>query len=46
MGQALAQHLGLCAIGRALNRRFLCFSGSHRLQLQPGLAQERLRAVA
>jgi FdhD protein len=46
MGQALAQHLGLCTIGRALNRRFMCFSGSHRLVLQPGLAQERLRAVA
>ena len=35
MGQQVAQRLGLCTIGRALNRRFLCFSGSERLILQP-----------
>jgi FdhD protein len=34
MGHALATTLGLCAIGRALNTRFLCFSGTHRLQLE------------
>jgi FdhD protein len=34
MGHALATDLGLCAIGRALNNRFLCFSGAHRLQLE------------
>ncbi|MES1977939.1 MAG: formate dehydrogenase accessory sulfurtransferase FdhD [Pseudomonadota bacterium] len=33
MGHALAQDLGLCAIGRALNRRFLCFSTPRRLRL-------------
>ena len=31
MGHALARDLGLCAIGRALNKRFLCFSGAERL---------------
>lgn len=33
MGHAVAQSLGLCAIGRALNKRFLCFSAPERLQL-------------
>ena len=34
MGHAVAQTLRLCAIGRALNKRFLCFSGANRLQLE------------
>ena len=38
MGHALAQQLGLCAIGRATHRRFLCYSAPERLLLQPGLA--------
>ncbi len=42
MGQELAQRLGLCAIGRATNKRFLCYSGVDRLQLQPELAGTRL----
>jgi len=46
MGHAVAQQLGLCTVGRATNKRFLCFSGAHRLVLQPGLALPRLRAVA
>ncbi|MDH4416744.1 MAG: formate dehydrogenase accessory sulfurtransferase FdhD [Acidovorax sp.] len=37
MGHAVAQQLGLCAIGRATNRRFVCYSGAHRLVLQPEL---------
>jgi FdhD protein len=41
MGHDVAQRLGLCAIGRALNKRFLCYSGAHRLQLQPELADSR-----
>jgi FdhD protein len=41
MGHALAQRLGLCAIGRATNRRFLCYSGADRLTLQPELAGAR-----
>lgn len=39
MGHSVAQQLGLCAIGRATNRRFVCYSGAERLILQPELAQ-------
>ncbi len=46
MGHAVAHSLGLCTIGRATNRRFLCFTAPHRLQLQPDLAGARLRAAA
>ena len=46
MGHAVAQKLGLCAIGRATNKRFVCFSGMDRLQLQPELAGAPLRAAA
>ena len=46
MGHAVAQRLGLCAIGRATNKRFVCFSGVERLQLQPELAGAPLRAAA
>ena len=38
MGLDVAQRLGLCAIGRATNKRFLCYSGLDRLELQPSLA--------
>lgn len=38
MGLDIAKRLDVCAIGRATNRRFLCFSGAHRLLLQPELA--------
>ena len=38
MGHAVAQRLGLCTIGRATNKRFLCYSGAQRLQLQSALA--------
>ena len=38
MGHEVAVRVGLCAIGRATNRRFLCFAGAQRLVLQPGLA--------
>ena len=41
MGQSVAQSLGLCAIGRATNRHFLCYSGAERLILQPELAPPR-----
>ncbi len=33
MGHAVAQRLNLCAIGRATNKRFLCFSAQERLVL-------------
>jgi FdhD protein len=46
MGHAVTQKLGLCAIGRATNKRFICFSGADRLQLQPELAGAPLRAAA
>ena len=42
MGLDVAQRLGLCAIGRATNKRFLCYSGTNRLILQPELAGARM----
>ena len=41
MGQSVAQSLGLCAIGRATNKHFLCYSGAERLILQPEQAPAR-----
>ena len=38
MGLQVAERLGLCAIGRAMNKRFLCYSAPGRLQWQPELA--------
>ena len=38
MGHSVAQQVGLCAVGRATNKRFLCYSAPHRLLLEPGLA--------
>jgi FdhD protein len=46
MGLEVAQRVGLCAIGRATHKRFLCYSALERLQLEPELAGVRLRAVA
>jgi FdhD protein len=37
MGLELAQRLGMCAIGRAINKRFLCYSGGEFLQIQSDL---------
>ena len=37
MGHQVAQSVGLCAIGRATNKRFLCYTHAERLKLQPGL---------
>jgi FdhD protein len=42
----VAQRVGLCTIGRATNKHFLCYTGAERLQLQPELAGTKLRAVA
>ena len=44
MGHAVASGLGLCAIGRALNTRFLCFSGRERLLLEPSTLPEAVEA--
>ena len=41
MGHAVADRLGLCTIGRATNKRFLCFTGAERLLLETGLATPR-----
>lgn len=38
MGREIAQRVGLCTVGRALNKRFLCYSAPQRLQWQPELA--------
>jgi FdhD protein len=34
MGHQIASRLDLCAIGRALNRRFLCYCAAHRLEFE------------
>ena len=46
MGQQIATRLGLCTIGRATGRRFLCYTGRERLTLQPELAGPRPQASA
>ena len=40
MGHQVAQSVGLCAIGRATNKRFLCYTHPQRLKLQPGLVSK------
>ena len=45
MGHQVAQRLNLCAIGRATNKRFLCFSAPERLLLEAGLAGVRLKVA-
>jgi FdhD protein len=39
MGLEVAERVQLCAIGRATNKRFLCFSAPHRVKWQPELAE-------
>jgi FdhD protein len=46
MGHQVAQAVGLCAIGRATNKRFVCYSSPQRLYLQPELAGPKLRMPA
>jgi len=41
MGHQVAQTVGLCAIGRATNKRFVCYANPQRLTLQPELAGAR-----
>ena len=41
MGHQVAQTVGLCAIGRATNKRFVCYANPKRLKLQPELAGAR-----
>lgn len=46
MGHQVAQAVGLCAIGRATNKRFVCYSSAQRLKLEPALAGSRSRVAA
>ncbi len=39
MGHQIAQAVGLCAIGRATNKRFVCYASPERLQLETGLVK-------
>ncbi len=41
MGHQIAQTVGVCAIGRATHKRFICYTGASRLALQPELAGPR-----
>jgi FdhD protein len=45
MGYDVATRLGLCTIGRATNKHFLCYTAPERLQLQPGLAVRGVQKV-
>mgnify|MGYP000443962756 CR=1 FL=1 len=45
MGYDLAARLQLCAIGRATNKHFLCYTAAERLQLDPALAQGGVQRV-
>ena len=40
MGHQVAEVVGLCAIGRATNKRFVCYTSAQRLTFQPGLATQ------
>lgn len=46
MGHQVAQTVGLCAIGRATHKRFVCYAHPQRLTLQPELAGARPPAVS
>jgi len=46
MGLDVATRVGLCTIGRATHKRFLCFSAPERLLWQPELAQVQPVPVA
>ena len=46
MGHEVATRVGLCAVGRATNRRFICYAGVDRIVLQPELAGARPATTA
>ncbi|RYF18129.1 MAG: sulfurtransferase FdhD [Comamonadaceae bacterium] len=46
MGFEIAERLGLCTVGRATGRNFVCYTAPQRLALQPELAGPRLRSAA
>ncbi len=41
MGHEIAERLGVCTVGRAMNRRFLAYTGLQRLTLDASLADAR-----
>ena len=43
MGLSIAKRLHLCAIGRATNRRFLCYAGRERLRLDAELQAAKMQ---
>ena len=45
MGLEVAERVQLCAIGRATNKRFLCFSAPQRLKWQTELAEATAKPV-
>jgi len=45
MGYEIAERVGLCTVGRATGRHFLCYTAPQRLVLQPELAGQRLRSA-
>ena len=45
MGHQVAQAVGLCAIGRATNKRFICYTSPQRLMLEPGLAGVKTEVI-
>ena len=45
MGHQVAQTVGLCAIGRATNKRFVCYTSSQRLMLEPALAGVKTEVI-
>src|SRR4051812_48563555 len=46
MGYEIAERVGLCTVGRATNKHFICYTAPERLLLQPELAGTRLRPAA
>jgi FdhD protein len=46
MGFEVAERVGLCTVGRATGRHFICYTAPERLLLQPELAGPRLRSTA
>jgi FdhD protein len=43
MGHEIAERVGLCTVGRATGKHFLCYTAPQRLVMQPELAGQRLR---
>ena len=43
MGFEMAQRLGLCTVGRATHKRFLCYTAPQVLLWQPELAQTTVK---